>query len=73
MSVFMSVFQMHNWKYTADPQGVDFVETLQRDDLQSLHLTDHGQIVLIDCNGALLRRYGAHQRKQALADWRRWR
>ena len=64
---------MHNWKYTAEPESVDFVETLQRDELQSLHLTTHKTIVLIDQRGVLLRRYGAHQRKQALADWRRWR
>jgi hypothetical protein len=64
---------VNNWKYTAEPDSVDFVETLQGDDLQSLHLTDHGTIVLLDQRGALLRRYGAHQRDRALADWRRWR
>ena len=64
---------MHQWKYTADPQSVDFVETLQRDELQSLHLTESNQIVLIDHAGRLLRRYGAHQRAEALKQWHHYR
>ena len=65
--------RLANWRFNADPESVDFVETLQRDDSQSLHRTSCNAIVLIDSNGALLRRYGSHQAKQALNDWNRWR
>ena len=60
---------MHQWKYTADPQSVDFIETLQRDEDQALMLSDHGQIILMDSAGRKLRCWSALQREEALRVW----
>ena len=63
----------HQWNYTADPDSVDFIETIQRDKDQALLLSDHGQIILIDAAGRKLRCWNANQRKEALAIWSKYR
>ena len=57
----------------ADPVTHQVVEFLASDESQCLALTCSNQILLIDWNGNKLRTYGAHQREQALTDWRKWR